>query len=63
MNTVNCAADPAIGVQRFYWSKNVKPGVALSNSTHYSNPEVDKLPKRQPPRPTALGGFCSSNGW
>lgn len=35
--------DPAIGVQRFYWSKNFKVGVAFSNAANYSNPEVDKL--------------------
>lgn len=36
-------ADPTIGVQRFYWSKNFKPGVAFSNGSSYSNPEVDAL--------------------
>ncbi|MBZ9655252.1 ABC transporter substrate-binding protein [Phyllobacterium lublinensis] len=35
--------DPAIGAQRFYWSKNFKPGVAFSNAANYSNPEVDRL--------------------
>jgi peptide/nickel transport system substrate-binding protein len=35
--------DPAIGTQRFYWSKNFQPGVAFSNGSHYSNPEVDRL--------------------
>ena len=35
--------DPAIGVQRYYWSKNIKPGVAFSNGAHYRNPEVDQL--------------------
>jgi peptide/nickel transport system substrate-binding protein len=33
--------DPAIGVQRFYWSKNFQPGVAFSNGSHYARPEVD----------------------
>ena len=36
-------SDPTIGVQRFYWSKNIVPGVAFSNGSGYSNPEVDKL--------------------
>jgi peptide/nickel transport system substrate-binding protein len=36
-------SDPTIGVQRFYWSKNITPGVAFSNGSGYSNPEVDKL--------------------
>ena len=35
--------DPAIGAQRFYWSKNFKVGVAFSNAANYSNPEVDRL--------------------
>jgi peptide/nickel transport system substrate-binding protein len=33
--------DPAIGVQRFYWSRNYQPGVAFSNGAHYANAEVD----------------------
>ena len=36
-------SDPTIGVQRFYWSKNITPGVAFSNGSGYSNPDVDKL--------------------
>ena len=39
----SAGADPAIGVQRFYWSKNIRDGVAYSNGSCYSNPEVDKL--------------------
>ena len=35
--------DPAIGSQRFYWSKNFQPGIAFSNGAHYNNPEVDRL--------------------
>ncbi|MDB5712939.1 MAG: putative transporter, substrate binding subunit [Sphingomonadales bacterium] len=35
--------DPAIGTQRFYWSKNYQPGVAFSNGAHYVNPKVDAL--------------------
>ena len=35
--------DPAIGVQRYYWSKNFQPGVAFSNGPHYVNPQVDRL--------------------
>lgn len=34
------APGPAIGLQRFYWSQNIKAGVAYSNTTHYSNPQV-----------------------
>ena len=40
---MNNTADPTLGVQRLYWSKNFKPGVPFSNGSGYSNPEVDKL--------------------
>lgn len=46
-DTTNFAAfnltDPTMGVQRFYWSKNILKGVAFSNGSGYSNPEVDRL--------------------
>jgi len=35
--------DPSVGVQRIYWSKNIKQGVPFSNASHYSNPKVDEL--------------------
>jgi peptide/nickel transport system substrate-binding protein len=35
--------DPTLGVQRQYLSSNIKPGVAFSNGTRYSDPEIDKL--------------------
>lgn len=35
--------DPAIGMQRFYWSKSFQKGVAFSNASHYSSPEADRL--------------------
>ncbi|RLM25949.1 ABC transporter substrate-binding protein [Brenneria alni] len=35
--------DPAVGVQRLYWSKAFKPGVPFGNGSHYANPEVDRL--------------------
>ena len=35
--------DPAVGVQRLYWSKTYSPGVPFGNGSHYSNPEVDRL--------------------
>lgn len=41
--TAHMGADPTIGVQRFYWSKNFKPGTAFSNGSAYSNPKVDEL--------------------
>ena len=39
----SAGADPAIGVQRFYWSKNIKDGVPFSNGSCYANPQVDAL--------------------
>lgn len=35
--------DPTLGVQRFYWSKNIKKGVVFSNGAGYANPRVDEL--------------------
>lgn len=35
--------DPAVGIQRFYWSKNFRPGVPFSNGAHYENAAVDRL--------------------
>lgn len=35
--------DPSMGVQRFYWSKNIVSGVPFSNCSGYTNAEVDQL--------------------
>jgi peptide/nickel transport system substrate-binding protein len=35
--------DPTIGVQRIYWTKNIKKGVPFSNASGYSNPEMDAV--------------------
>ncbi|WP_169805548.1 ABC transporter substrate-binding protein [Novosphingobium rosa] len=35
--------DPAIGIQRFYWSRNIQRGVAFSNGAHYDSPQADAL--------------------
>lgn len=35
--------DPTVGTQRFYWSKNFRPGVPYSNGAAYANPDVDRL--------------------
>jgi len=40
---VNTLFDPSVGVQRLYWSKNIRLGVPFSNAPHYSSPEVDRL--------------------
>ena len=36
-------ADPAMGVQRIYWSKNIRPGVSFSNASGYANADADQL--------------------
>lgn len=41
--SASAGPDPAIGTQRFYWSKNIQTGVAFSNGAAYRNPEVDRL--------------------
>ncbi|MDB5519783.1 MAG: hypothetical protein JWQ17_6541 [Tardiphaga sp.] len=33
--------DPTVGIQRFYWSKNIVPGVAFSNGSGYNSPVAD----------------------
>jgi peptide/nickel transport system substrate-binding protein len=33
--------DPTVGIQRFYWSKNIVPGVAFSNGSGYNSPAAD----------------------
>jgi peptide/nickel transport system substrate-binding protein len=38
--------DPALGIQRFYWSRAIQPGVPFSNATYYSRLEVDRLLER-----------------
>lgn len=35
--------DPTLGVQRWYWSKNIAKGVPWSNGSGYANPELDRL--------------------
>ncbi len=35
--------DPQIGVTRRFWTKNIKPGTPSSNSSGYSNPEMDHI--------------------
>ncbi|MFX6149261.1 hypothetical protein ABTF39_20735, partial [Acinetobacter baumannii] len=42
-NAMSNLFDPTVGVQRLYWSKNIKKGVPFSNGAAYSNPEVDRL--------------------
>ncbi|MGY3581726.1 peptide/nickel transport system substrate-binding protein [Bradyrhizobium sp. USDA 4341] len=35
--------DPTVGLQRFYTTDNYRKGVAFTNASHYSNPEIDRL--------------------
>jgi peptide/nickel transport system substrate-binding protein len=42
-NLVYQLGDPAIGVSRTYVSSNIRKGVLFSNTSGYSNPEVDRL--------------------
>lgn len=35
--------DPTLGVQRQYWSKNIKQNIPYMNTARYNNPKVDKL--------------------
>lgn len=41
--TASAGIDPTIGVHRFYWSKNIKEGVAFSNGSGYANAEIDAI--------------------
>jgi peptide/nickel transport system substrate-binding protein len=42
-SAITNASDPSIGVQRAYWSQNIRPGTPFTNGTHYKNDEVDRL--------------------
>ena len=35
--------DPTIGVQRVFWSKNIRKGVPYSNGSGYTSAEMDAL--------------------
>ncbi|MFN3641977.1 MAG: ABC transporter substrate-binding protein [Gemmobacter sp.] len=43
LSAITNASDPTIGVQRAYWSQNIRPGTPFTNSTHYANPALDEL--------------------
>lgn len=45
--------DPTVGVQRHYWSKNIRPGVPYSNGTYYRSKVVDDLLERASVEPDA----------
>lgn len=35
--------DPTDGIQRAYWSKNIRNGLPWSNQTHYRNDDIDRI--------------------
>ncbi|RAH99250.1 ABC transporter substrate-binding protein [Acuticoccus sediminis] len=35
--------DPTIGVQRMFWSKNIRPGVPYTNGSGYASAEMDQI--------------------
>jgi len=43
---MNNMFDPTVGVQRVYWSGNIRPGVAFSNGSHYRSRKADDLLER-----------------
>lgn len=43
VNGMSNLFDPTIGVQRLYWSQDIRKGVPFTNASGYSNPEVDQL--------------------
>ena len=46
VSRMNNMFDPTVGVQRVFWSKNFRRGVAFSNGSHYRSPEADDLLER-----------------
>jgi peptide/nickel transport system substrate-binding protein len=46
VSRMNNMFDPTVGVQRIYWSGNIRPGVAFSNGSHYHSLEADDLLER-----------------
>ena len=53
MNFIYSMPDPTIGVQRLYWSDNIKPGVPFHNVSSYSNPELDTILEQAQVEPDA----------
>jgi peptide/nickel transport system substrate-binding protein len=40
---LSALSDPTIGIQRFYWSKNIQKGAVFTNGSGYNNPEMDRI--------------------
>lgn len=45
--------DPTLGVQRLYWTKNIKKGAPWTNGSGYSNPELDRIMEAAADEPDA----------
>lgn len=43
LSSLHRLPDPTLGVQRLYWSRNIKKGAPWTNGSGYSNPELDKV--------------------
>ncbi|GMG85023.1 ABC transporter substrate-binding protein [Paralimibaculum aggregatum] len=43
LNFYYAMPDPTIGVQRLYWSKNIRKGVPFANAHGYSDPRMDEV--------------------
>jgi peptide/nickel transport system substrate-binding protein len=43
MSSLHRLPDPTLGVQRLYWTRNIKKGAPWTNGSGYSNPELDKV--------------------
>ena len=40
---LSATADPSLGLQRFFWSRNIQKGAAFTNASGYSSPEMDAI--------------------
>lgn len=47
--------DPQLGVERFYWSKSITPGIPWSNASGYSSEEMDRIIERAHVAPNENG--------
>jgi peptide/nickel transport system substrate-binding protein len=43
LSSLHRLPDPTLGVQRLYWTRNIKKGAPWTNGSGYSNPELDKV--------------------
>jgi peptide/nickel transport system substrate-binding protein len=40
---LSATADPTLGLQRFWWSKNIQKGAVFTNASGYSSKEMDRI--------------------